>query len=192
MCSSCGYYTFRDCVSWNRGLSRWHPRCPFLSFLLSFPLDQREHELCSLLRLSLLALLSTRDIYTYMYISLFLFVSLLSSTLVDEILWHLATCPSSGFVARRRGRPHVTSGYSRVKSGTRFGRAHPHSSRASVHAPFIIGTASKRMPKAANFAPFIRYVVLREHKRVCCHVIRKFYLSNYREKLINVFQRRPK
>lgn len=138
------------------------------------------------------ASLYSRYIYIYVYLSLFLFVSLLSSTLVDEILWHLATCPSSGFVARRRGRPHVTSGYSRVKSGTRFGRAHPHSFRASEHAPFIIGTASKRMPKAANFAPFIRYVVLREHKRVYCHVIRKFYLSNYREKLINVFQRRPK
>lgn len=39
---------------------------------------------------------SLLEIYVCIYISLFLFVSLISSTLVDEILWHLATCPSSG------------------------------------------------------------------------------------------------
>lgn len=38
---------------------------------------------------------------------------------------------SSGLSARRRGRPHVTSGYFRVKSGMCFGRAH---SRISTRA----------------------------------------------------------
>lgn len=162
------------------------PFSHFLSLSLSIK-GNTNFVRCFVYRSSRFSLL---EIYTYVYISLF--VSLLSSTLVDEILWHLATCPSSGFVARRRGRPHVTSGYSRVKSGMRFGRAHSRSSRTSVHAPFIIGTASKRMPKAANFAPFIHYIVLRAQTRVLsCHP-QNFYFSNYHEKLINVFQRRPK
>lgn len=134
-------------------------------------------------------------IYIHIYLSLFLFVSFISSTLVDEILWHLATCPSSGFVARRRGRPHVMSGYSCVKSGTRFGRApsHSHSPRTRVHAPFIIGTASKRMPKAANFAPFILYVVYCKSTNACAVMSStNFTFSNYRERLINIFQWRPK
>ena len=70
-------------------------------------------------------------------------------------------------LARRRGRPHVTSGYSCVKSGTCFGRAHSRVSHASTHAPFIIGTASKRMPKAAKFCcVYTYYVALSAQTRV--------------------------
>lgn len=167
------------------GVSRWHPRClSILSLSLSLSLDEQR------------ASNFIRRFVRHTSQNLFLPPFRSSSTFIDEILWHLATCPSSELRARRRGRPHVTSGYSRVKSGMCFGRAHSRLSHASTHAPFIIGTASKRMPKAAKFCCVYTYLTCSTTSTNACAVIsyHEFcsFFPNYREKSINVFQRRPR
>lgn len=82
-------------------------------------------------------------------------------------------------VPRRRGRPHVTSGYSRVKSGTRFGRTPPRAlPHADAHAPFIIGSASKRMPKAAKFCLRSYYIRNTMCTNACAYPLDTFVSSS--------------
>lgn len=82
-------------------------------------------------------------------------------------------------VSRRRGRPHVTSGYSRVKSGTRFGRTPPRAlPHADAHAPFIIGSASKRMPKAAKFCLRSYYIRNTMCTNACAYPLDTFVSSS--------------
>lgn len=121
------------------GVSRWLPRCHVL-LSSSLLLDRRAVNLVSNFIRHFVA-----------FLKIFLSYSFTSRRL--SLTKFSGTSPPvrRRGSARQRGRPHVTSGYSRVKSGTRFGRAHLRVSHASMHAPFIIGTASKRMPKAAKF-----------------------------------------
>lgn len=159
MCSLCGYYTFRDCVSWNRGLSV-ASKVPFCSFSLSLSL--------SLFDLSIKGPRTSSPLCP----SLEIFFSLSFTSHRLSLTKFSGTSPPvhRRYSARQRGRPHVTSGYSYVKSGMRFGRAYSRVFLASRHALFIIGTASKRMPKAAKFCcVYTHYIALRAQTRVLLH-----------------------
>lgn len=162
VCSLC-YYTFRDCVSWNRGLSVAF-KVSFYSLTLCFlflsaSLDQRAKSFVF-------------ELHSPLCLSLEIFFSLSFTSHRLSLTKFSGTSPPvhRRDLARQRGRLHVTSGYSCVKSGTRFGRAHSRVYLASMHAPFIIGTASKRMPKAAKFCcVYTYYVALRAQTRVLLH-----------------------
>lgn len=135
------------------GVSRWHLRCPsILSFTLSFlflsaPFDQRAKNFVF-------------ELHSPLCLSLEIFFSLSFTSHRLSLTKFSGTSPPvhRRDLARQRGRLHVTSGYSCVKSGTRFGRAHSRVYLTSMHAPFIIGTASKRMPKAAKFCCVYTYI----------------------------------
>lgn len=127
-------------------VSRWHPRCLSILYPSRSKGFELRLELDSPLCLSHFSKSFSPLSFTCHRLSLTKFSGTLPPVRRRDL-------------ARRRDRPHVTSGYSRVKSGTCFGRAHSRISHASMHAPFIIGTASKRMPKAAKFCCVYTYYV---------------------------------
>lgn len=145
-------------------VSRWHPRC--LSILspspsLSNPRDQRASNFVSNLIRHFVYRISQN-------LSLTLFH--LSSTLIDEILWHLATCPSSGLSPTKRPPTRYIRVLSCQVRDVFWACTLECISHASMHAPFIIGTASKRMPKAAKFCCVYTYYVATMSTNACCAV----------------------
>lgn len=108
--------------------------------------------------------------------NLLLTLSHFSSTLIDEILWHLATCPSSGLnPTKRPPTRHIRVLLCQVRDAfwacalARISREYAR----TVHHRYCIQTYAKGREILLRL--YIYYVALRAQTRVC-YIIHEFLL----------------